>query len=360
MNARDVRILGVMSGSSLDGLDLAVCRFWMEREDLHYSLEHTDTIAFSDPLVDALGSAYDSSGSAIFRVEQLFTSECAELIQRFISESDLKVDIIGFHGHTVFHEPQDGFTVQIGDGHQLSQKLSIDVIGDFRSKDVALGGQGAPLAPIVEKHLFKDYRLFLNLGGIANISIHNNDQIIAFDITACNQALNYLSQHLGEEYDDKGKLARSGSLKNDLLSQLSQIPYLSDCAPKSLSNTWVKNEFIPMLKKDQGSINDQLNTVVEHIAIETANAIPDHSTQGELLVTGGGAHNDYLIERMDYHLRPKGVKCARPSEKLINYKEAILMSLMAYLRIMEQPNCLASVTGASRDSSTGIIYKAAI
>ena len=348
-------ICGLMSGSSLDGLDLAICSFNHDADNrLHWSIDKAATIPFHSDLANDLLACYHSTSSFIYRVEQQFSDFCAKALSEFIG--GIHVDYLGFHGHTIFHEPALGFTTQIGNAHHIAQKIEIPVIAQFRNKDVALGGQGAPLAPIVEKYLLSDYKAFLNLGGIVNISIHDENKIIAYDITACNQALNHLAAEFDLPYDDRGKIAAKGRLNKDLLSDLDQLEFLSDQPPKSLSNTWVQQEFISLIDESTVPTEDKMHTIVHHIASEIAKSSRDLKTGSEIYCAGGGVYNDFMMNQINKELNPKGVKAVKADDEIAEFKEALLMALMAYLRVNEVPNCLACVTGASRDSCGGIIY----
>ncbi|MEE9373511.1 MAG: anhydro-N-acetylmuramic acid kinase [Saprospiraceae bacterium] len=355
MTKSKLTICGVMSGSSLDGLDMAICSFEPREENkLEWNIDRSSAVAFPDQLAADIMACYESSSAFIYKVEQDFTEFCALSLKEFIGQGS--VDYIGYHGHTIFHEPDRGYTTQIGNAHHLAQKLGIKVIAQFRNKDVALGGQGAPLAPIVEKYLFPEYTAFLNLGGIVNIGIHNNENISAYDITACNQALNHLSSFFNKKYDNNGEIASTGSVDPNLLNKLNLLDFLNQEAPKSLSNTWVHQQFIPILDNHKALTNDKMATTVSHIATEIAKECQSISQGGAVMASGGGVHNGFMMDEIKNNLAQMGISIIKPSDTISEYKEALLMALMAYLRVYDVPNCLASVTGASRDSCTGIIF----
>jgi len=360
MKAPYLRICGVMSGSSLDGLDLAICKF--ESNDgieISWEIEKSATIPIPNKIKSILRKCYTSSSAFIYDAEQQFSEYCRDAIKSFLDDGQV-VDYIGFHGHTIFHEPQKGYTVQIGNPHCLAQSLNIDVVADFRRKDIALGGQGAPLAPIVEKYLFPSLDAFLNLGGIVNLSEISNGNILAYDLTACNQALNHLAFQKGYEYDDQGKIAAAGSIDTNLLKQLNQLEYLTQEAPKSLSNTWVQEQFIPILDRSDISIEDKMSTTVDHITSEIFRALGDNSSPIKMMISGGGVHNIFMVNELKGKIEKKKVTIIKPNNQIAEFKEALLMGLMAFLRVNEIPNCISSVTGASRDSCTGTIYLSAI
>ena len=347
-------ICGLMSGSSLDGLDLAICSFEYNRGGLQWSIEKSSTVSFDDTLATDILASYNSTSSFIYKVEQQFSDFCAEALSEFINGS--QIDYIGFHGHTIFHEPALGYTTQIGNAHHIAQKVEIPVIAQFRNKDVALGGQGAPLAPIVEKYLMSDYSAFLNLGGIANLSIHDDSGITAYDITACNQALNHLAGDFDLPYDDKGKIAERGKIDESLLLNLNSLAFLKQQPPKSLSNTWVQQKFISLLEESDASIENKMHTVVHHLASEIGRSCISIKASSGIYCTGGGVHNDFMMGQINKELNSMGVKAVKAENEIAEFKEALLMALMAYLRVNELPNCMASVTGASRDNCGGIIY----
>ncbi|MDG2450706.1 MAG: anhydro-N-acetylmuramic acid kinase [Saprospiraceae bacterium] len=356
MNKPGLTICGVMSGSSMDGLDMAICSFDQNQNgSVTWEIKKASTSEFPEQLITDLLSCYESSSSFIFSVEQRFSDFCVDSLRSFIGTENL--DYIGFHGHTIFHEPQDGFTTQIGNAHHIAQSLEIPVVAQFRNKDVALGGQGAPLAPIVEQYLFSDYKAFLNLGGIANLSVHNNANVKAFDITACNQPLNHLSSYFNKKFDDNGKIASSGRIDEGLSEKLSLLEFLKLKAPKSLSNTWVQNEFIPILENYDCPVEDKMATVVDHIALQIADSCKLIQQGESILVSGGGVHNGYMIDQIQKKLVHRSIFIEKPIDLISEFKESLLMGLMAYLRVNEIPNCLASVTGALRDSCNGIIYR---
>jgi len=349
-------ICGVMSGSSLDGLDLAICT--IERAHLgqfDWSIERTATIPFDKKLVDNLLKCYHASANQIYAIEQEFTEFSAQAIKEFIGKE--AVDAIGWHGHTIFHEPNKGYTVQLGNAHTIANVTQVPVIAQMRAKDISLGGQGAPLAPTVEKYLLSEYSAFLNLGGIANISIHQKDSLSAFDITACNQPLNYLCQkHFNLPYDDGGKLAAKGKLDEALFNQLNQLPYLSEEPPKSLSNTWVIEDFMQIIDNHDAPFKNKLNTVAQHIAYQIKQACENMEEGTAIFATGGGVFNAFLMKLIEKQLSEIGVVLVGADKQMAESKEALLMALMAFLKIHNLPNSFASVTGAIRDNVNGVIY----
>ena len=263
-----------------------------------------------------------------------------------------KVDFIASHGHTIFHQPDLKLTHAIGDAQKMAKQTGLSVINDFRSKDVSLGGQGAPLVPIGEKLLFRNHDAFLNLGGIANLTIHKNETL-AFDVGPFNQVLNFLSQQLKKEYDANGDLARRGSLSQELLIQLNSLPYYNSTSPKSLGRENIETDWLPIFEKYDISVQDKLHTFCVHIAQEISKAVPQGSHK--LLVTGGGTFNTFFIELLKQKLSGQVVMDV-PDKRIIEFKEAIIFAFLGILRWRREVNCLASVTGAVRNSCGGVLH----
>lgn len=351
-----------MSGSSCDGVDVAVCKFWNSDRGIGYELDTTTTFDFPDELKTSLRHAASLSSQDLKKLETRFSEFLSRNINSFVNGSS-DVSYIASHGHTVLHDPEASYTVQIGSGSMIAAATSIPTICDFRSLDMAYGGQGAPIAPIADKYLFPGHNFYLNLGGIVNISANINSKIIGYDIAPCNQILNALSHVKGLEYDEGGKLAASGKLNSELLDQLLNHEYLSQAYPKSLDNSWVTDNYTSPILSYEDTVENKLHTCVEFMAIAIANELKKISSQEaidltdtKIFCTGGGAFNTYLINRLSDHCLPLGSELVIPDPDIIEYKEAMLMSLMGYLRITNQPNCLSTVTGASKDCSGGVIH----
>lgn len=349
-----------MSGSSLDGLDMAICQFkGYTKEEIQSWLLAVETIAYPLELQQRLSEAAELTAKDYLELEVDYSQFCAAAINQFLEEGDIAIDYVASHGHTVFHFPQLGFSGQIGSGPILAALTGIPTIYDFRSTDIAYGGQGAPLAPIVEQWLHPGYDLYINLGGIANISYHNADHIISFDSCPCNQILNSIAGERSLPYDDKGVLASVGTVIEELLDDSLATDYLAFPAPKSIDNTWVRDVFAPRYRDLTHSVEDRLATMVEFIAIQLALDIK-RMTVGrglsalKVLITGGGAHNDFLMASIAIHLGGN-ITIVKPEEMIINFKEAILISLMGYLRSQDTANTISSVTGATQPSIAGSI-----
>ncbi len=343
-----MNILGCMSGSSLDGLDMALCRFHSESE---YDLLKVDTIEYSKTWVERLRNIQNLSHAECCLLEAEYTSYIATLILDFLSGQT--ADYISSHGHTILHYPEKGYSYQLGQGAYLAAKTSIPVISEFRLQDIAKGGQGAPIAPAVEKYVLPGYDAYLNFGGISNISIHANNQIRAFDIGPCNQLLNALANLEGISFDRDGALAKSGSLITSLLEKALSHPYFVKGSPKSLDNQFVVNEFVKPFLHHAGNNTDKLRTAVELIVQTVSSDAGEHNT---ILATGGGALNTFLMSRLKEELVSKNNTLIIPGKEIVEFKEAILMALMGYLRISNKVNVFSSVTGATSDSIAGCIY----
>jgi len=277
----------------------------------------------------------------------------AKELRCFVNEHSIsRLDAVSSHGHTVFHQPEKGVTLQIGDPKPIYDIVETPVVYDFRSQDVVLGGQGAPLVPLVDKLLFPDYDACLNLGGFSNISFDTNGKRIAFDVCPVNIVLNLLSGKLGFDYDDKGAIASAGELDVNLLNQLNNLSYYCQPFPKSLAWEWVVENMLPVLENSGLSIENQMRTFVEHTAMQMSSVAKDYNLKS-VLVSGGGVFNDFLFERLNYFAPNLWVKA---DEVLIESKEAMAFAFLALLRLDNQVNVLSSVTGCVNDHSSGRIY----
>ena len=345
----DLTIIGLMSGTSLDGVDLACCRFVEEDGVLDWALLAAETIPYDEGWRKRLSELENTSAYEYALANVELGHYLGRLVREFVKKNGLKADCVASHGHTIFHQPQLGLTTQIGDGDAIAAECGLPVVFNFRTLDVALGGQGAPLVPIGDRLLFGDCDACLNLGGIANIS-YGSDSRIAFDICPCNMALNMLAQKVGLTYDKGGEMAKSGSVVEELLSRMNSLGYYAQPSPKSLGKEWFVSEFRPIVGGNEYDVKDVLRTSVEHIAQQIATVVNDSEIRS-LLVTGGGAKNSFLIERLR-RLAPK-CEVTVPSEDIIDYKEAIIFALLGYLRLNGKTNCLKSVTGASHDNVGG-------
>lgn len=349
-----------MSGSSLDGLDMALCHFDVVHGVPQWRLMEAQTVSFPPALYHALYSAPSLSGFELMKLDAEFGKFIGTEINKWIIARSLEVDLIASHGHTIFHEPSQGFTTQIGNGAHIAFASGIDTITSFRSADVAAGGQGAPFAPVADKALFPGYKAYLNLGGIANVSMIRPDgQWKAWDIGPCNQALNHLARKAGLPYDEDGIMASSGTADKTVADALvAMFPY-NEGQPKGLSNAEVQSTWIQYLETSSAEVNNLLASVTEAIAIMINSHLrPMRGTEGKILVTGGGAFNTHLMSRLHQMAASDLFTFHLPASDVINYKECVLMAWLGYLTMHSQAYGIQHVTGALSDSIGGAIYKA--
>lgn len=359
------QILGLMSGSSLDGLDLANCQFSINEDHqiLSWDILQAETLPYSATWQERLRQLPTASALELAGTDVAYGALLGEMTNTFIQKHNIRPDYIASHGHTIFHYPEQKLSLQIGDGAAIAAATGYPVICDFRTQDMALGGQGAPLAPTADQYLFKEFQCCLNLGGIANISVQTPRGYVAFDICGANQILNALVSPLGLEYDDKGKLAAGGQLIPELFRQSLSLDFFQEDYPKSLGNDWVLDHQTTAFCQYDAPAADKLHTanlmIAKLIADHLERVLQKEGLPAEglkMLITGGGAFNDFLVECIQAACGA-GVEIHIPSDTLIGFKEAALMALMGLLRIRQVPNCLASVTGASQDSINGAFYQ---
>ncbi len=349
MSGRKYQVLGLMSGTSLDGLDIAGCSFEKTNNNWNFVVHKAHTLSYPGFWKKKLSNAHKLDGLSLIEIHKSYGKYLGEKINEFLKGSSVEYELIASHGHTIYHQPEKNITFQIGDGNDIAAETGISTISDFRSLDVALGGQGAPLVPIGDKLLFNNYEICLNLGGFSNISYDFKGQRIAFDLSPANLPINYLMNSLDEAYDKDGKTGRTGQINRNLLNTLNGLSFYKQQAPKSLGREWVEKEFIPIIDSYDLEVKDKLRTVYEHLAIQISRPI-ENSRTGKLLITGGGAHNKFLIERIKAHTKHQVII---PSEEIIDFKEAIIFAFLGVLRLRDEVNCLASVTGAKKDNSGG-------
>ena len=355
---KSYRVIGLMSGTSLDGLDIAYCEFTKEEltNQWEFSIVHTACIEYEYEFKQQLKESITYHQNDLNQLDIDFGKWIGGHVKNFIDKHQLEVDLISSHGHTIHHQPQLGITVQIGKGTEIARITGIKTVSDFRSLDVKLGGEGAPLVPIGDLLLFSEYEFCLNLGGISNISYDDHTNVRkAYDVSIANMLLNYLSQKAGKVYDDGGNLARSGRLDISLLNNLNALDFYQQEGPKSLGYEWFVTAVKPLFEHSLLSIEDQLHTACEHIAYQLVKTIKHQDKQhSKVLVTGGGAFNTFLISLIQKGLGAS-VKVVIPEPSLISYKEALIFAFMGLLRTLHINNCLSSVTGARIDSCSGHI-----
>jgi anhydro-N-acetylmuramic acid kinase len=348
-------IIGVMSGTSMDGIDIVCATYeFTENEHCTHVIQHSKTYKYSTSLLEKLKISTQLPPSELLILDKILGIYYSERIINFINEFEIepsKIDAIASHGHTIFHQPEKGYTYQIGCGETIAFKTGIKVINDFRQKDIVAGGQGAPLVPIGDKLLYSSLAdAFLNIGGFCNISIPS-DSTIAFDISPGNLPLNKTAAEFNKTYDNKGLIARSGSIDKVVLNELNEINYYSAPPPKSLGTEWIKANFNSIASKIK-TPQDRMRTLVEHIAEQISRTCIQNSIKS-LYITGGGAYNDFLIERIKEKSK---VQIVIPDAVEIEFKEAIIFGLLGALFLEGKPNTLSSVTGASRDVMGGVLH----
>ena len=361
-----------MSGSSLDGLDIAYVQFHENAGKWEFDIKAVECCEYTPDWKHKLESSIQLNALNYQLLDVAFGHWTGEQVNAFINKHQLQyqVQLIASHGHTTFHLPREKLTAQLGNGAAIAAQTGLPVITDLRSMDVALGGQGAPIVPVGDKLLFNDFDFCLNIGGIANISYHQNETYLSFDICPANRVLNLLANEAGYELDDGGQMAEAGSLNASLLHMLNDLSYYKQDFPKSLSNSFGNDVVYPLIKQETGNHNiyDALHTYTVHIAEQVRNAAltidakTDHAgspVPRKMLVTGGGAFNRYLVKKIQERLAPLLIEIVLPDENIIRYKEALIMALIGVLRWREENNCLASVTGAARNNIGGAVWMGA-
>ncbi len=346
-------VIGVMSGTSLDGIDLAHIQFHKNSYKWTFEVLESETVSYNNEWVDTLKSAVDFSAVELKKTNHDYTKYLASVISSFIKKHTIEnLDAVCSHGHTILHQPEKGITLQIGNLPAISSMIGQVVVCDFRVQDVLFGGQGAPLVPIGDRILFPQYDYCMNLGGFSNVSYEENGKRIAFDISPLNTVLNFYANQLGLDYDDKGAISRSGKINHSLLGELNELPYYHRKHPKSLGFEFVKETILPLIEKFKINTEDKLRTFTEHAAMQIALALPNK--KGSLFITGGGAYNNFYIERIQKHL--PDVTIIIPEVKILEFKEALIFALLGILKLREENNVLSSVTGAITDHCSGVIY----
>jgi len=349
-----VKIIGMMSGTSLDGLDMCFAQFEYKDGKWSYNIIKVAEEQYPLELKEQLATAQNMTALEYAQLNSDYGLYLGKRVRHFIDENDFKPDYIASHGHTIFHQPAKRFTAQIGSGAGIAAESGVDTICDFRTTDVALYGQGAPLVPVGDRNLFADYDYCLNMGGFSNISFDNGKARSAYDICPVNYVLNHYTRQVGLEYDKDGLIARSGVVCDGLLSKLNGLDFYTLKGPKSLGREWVEEVVIPLIDSFGLSLEDRLSTFCEHVAMQ----IGSHIKGGKVLLTGGGALNLYMVERMAANA-PK-CKYVVPDAMTVNFKEALIFAFLGALYVNDIPSCLKSVTGARYDNIGGALYKAGI
>jgi anhydro-N-acetylmuramic acid kinase len=349
---KEYHVIGLMSGTSLDGVDIALCHFIEDAGSWSYKIICAETVPYASEWKSRLQNLPKASALELVKTHATYGHYLGLLVKSFLDRNNLKADQVASHGHTIFHQPEHGFTCQIGDGAAIASECGITVVSDFRTLDVACGGQGAPLVPKGDQLLFADYGMCLNIGGFANISFLSKGHRLAFDICPANIILNHYSEKLGHPYDKDGLIAASGKIDRTLLRELNNLDYYGQSPPKSLGREWVERVLKPLVDENALPVNDILCTVTEHIAFQLAKTINVNYGK-QVLLTGGGAFNIFLINRLKFY---SSAELVIPVPLLINFKEALIFALLGVLRFRGETNCLSDVTGAWKDVSGGGIH----
>lgn len=353
MFKHNYNVIGVMSGTSLDGVDLAHIYFEIKNDNWTYQIVECDTISYNNEMISKLKNGIHFTKTELSELNTEYTNLLGNIISEFIIKNKISnLDAICSHGHTILHQPENGFTLQIGNLPEIAKITNQKVVCNFRVQDVLFGGQGAPLVPIGDKILFSEFDYCLNLGGFSNISYEENKERIAFDISPVNTILNFYANTFGLEYDDKGKISATGKLNSELFEELNQLEFYQKTFPKSLGFEFVKEIILPIVENYPISTEDKMRTFTEHIAFQIGKIL-QHKT-GKLLISGGGVYNEFLIERIKNYLPT--IEVIIPNDKTIKYKEALIFALLGVLKLRNEINVLSSVTGAKQNHSSGEVF----
>lgn len=346
-------VIGVMSGTSNDGIDLAACGFQKNNHGYEFQLLASAFFKYDDVWKNRLNAVREKDAEFLFETDVALGNLIAKHVLEFQDKNDFAAQIISSHGHTIFHNPNQGYSVQIGCGATIAAKTGIKTVNNFRQLDVALGGQGAPLVPIGDRFLFGDFDACLNIGGFANISYESQGKRLAFDISPANRVLNQWSQILGFEFDESGKLGKQGHVNQNQLETWNNLSYYQKEKPKSLSEEWLNGHFYPNISKDLSTI-DLLATAYAHMGVQIGKVISEQKFQN-CLITGGGAYNEYLLEKIKSEA--PYCKLILPDKKIIDFKESIIFAFLGWLRVNKAHNTLIEATGASATCSSGVIWE---
>jgi len=348
-------VIGLMSGTSLDGVDLIHALFYRQNNAWKYEIKSAKTYSYSDEWKQKLRTAHQLNALAFVNLHNEYGEYLGNLINLFTSSYLQEIDFVASHGHTIFHQPEKKVTFQLGNGASIAATCNKTTICDFRTLDVALGGQGAPLVPIGDDLLFSKYDFCINLGGFANVSYKKNSKRIAYDICAVNSVANHFANFFEMEYDKDGEIGKRGKVNEKLLNELNNLAFYKEVKPKSLGREWVENQFLPIFDTYTLKIEDKLRTFYEHIAIKISDSIfVNAKNDVKILVTGGGAYNKFLIAKISEISKKE---LTLPNELVIDFKEALIFGFLGVLRLEKEKNCLKSVTGAKYDNFGGIIYQ---
>lgn len=354
INKQTYTCVGVMSGTSCDGLDIATCKFTQKKGSWCYEIIDAETIPYPQSILYILEDAYKCKGDVLSEYDFLYGKYIGESIKKYLAKNNSVIDFVASHGHTIFHQPKKGYTKQIGSGAAIAAQVDAPVICDFRSKNIALNGQGAPLVPIGDLLLFPEYDACVNLGGFSNISFSKDNIRYAYDICPVNIALNYFMRLIGWDYDENGNKARQGSLNEKLVAKLNALQYYSlKENNKSLGREWFEQVFLPVVKSEKLSVEDVLCTMVEHIAIQIGESL-NIAGASKILFTGGGVYNQYLMDRIKNYSNNRKIDV--PEKTVADFKEAMIFAFLGVLFVRGEVNVLKSYSGAGADCIGGALY----
>lgn len=349
---KQYKVIGLMSGTSLDGVDIAYCVFTNDDQGWHYEIREADTVPYDDRWLTRLTRLHRQPCHVYPKTDAFYGRYLGMLTRNFIREKKLEVDFISSHGHTVFHQPDDGFTAQIGCGANIHAETGLPVINNFRVLDVALGGQGAPLVPVGDELLFGHYDACLNLGGFSNISFRSGEKRVAFDVSPCNIVMNEVAARLDLPYDAEGRIAASGTLHSPLLEALNSLPFYHRKGARSLGREWVEEVFGPVMLQYALGPEDLMATLNHHIAFQAGSVIRENGLR-QVLVTGGGTFNQTLLDNLG---RYAGIVPVIPDPMIIRFKEALIFAFLGVLKMEGRVNTLKAVTGSRRNSIGGCLW----
>ena len=352
-----MNILGIMSGSSMDGVDLALCKIEHDGERHVYEILASETYEYDEKWRLRLSKLRTQNALAYAKTDVFYGHYLAKLANQFKDKHGIEIDLIASHGHTIYHNPEQMLTAQVGDGATIAALTNIPTVTDLRRADVALGGQGAPLVGMGDELLFREFDFCLNLGGFANISTQKDGNRIAYDISACNILCNRLARDRELSYDNNGEIAASGNIDYDMLEDLNAVDFYHQDGPKSLNRDWISSDLWPVVKEYRDiPLEDRMKTIVDHIAYQIGKSVEqlsDGNSDGKrIYVTGGGAFNHTLIEHIKSHTEAEVVI---PEETIVNYKEALIFAFLGYLRANNEENTIATATGASNNVISGAL-----
>jgi len=353
-----MKIAGIMSGTSLDGIDVAVVEMPSVRTLLHYSVPYPAAIR-------ARLLAVSNATTHTAEISRL-NFELGELYAKAVRRAG-KIDLIGCHGQTIYHEGRRN-TLQIGEAAVIAERTGVPVVSNFRARDIAAGGQGAPLVPYVDYLLFRHprrARIALNIGGIANITVipprAKPEDVIAFDTGPGNMVIDALAKEVTggkQNYDRGGRIAARGNVNRELLADLMRDRYYRQRPPKSAGREQYGVEFIQRLKASGDSIEDLTATATVLTASTIAQAVEAHRPRGcltDLIVSGGGVHNPQIMAHLCALLPEVAVATSSDFGVDADAKEAIAFAVLAYETWRGRPSNLPSATGARRSVPLGSV-----